>query len=415
MPATGAASWLTEAKTTTGRRTGGGEPTGSAALWRGHPLWLVGFRPFFLLAAAWAALLPPVWVLVLSGALPAPTGAPPVQWHAHEMFFGFGMAVLGGFLLTATKNWVKVRGWFGRPLQVLVAAWLFERLGLAAGGAWPRPMLLVSHHLFFAVLAAMLAWTLVRHRATDSFADNGLFLVALPAFAAARELLLSPAHFVEGKVVTLALFRLVFLVMLERTIPTFMRAGFQVELPRVRAVDRSIKALALLLVAEPWLPGPVAATVGLSLAALVLGRLASWKPLLALQRLHVAVMYLGGLALAAQLVVAASDYVWPHAWVGTVATHLFTLGVMGVIVPSMMLRLAKGHTGRPVVFGGVDHAVVGLALLAFSARVVTPQLGPEAYQAWLWLAAGAWSLAFLLVLVRIAPALWRPRIDGREH
>jgi uncharacterized protein involved in response to NO len=386
-----------------------------APAWRGHPLWLVGFRPFFLLAAAWAALLPPVWILMLSGALPAPAGAPPMQWHAHELFFGFGGAVLGGFLLTATKNWVQVRGWFGRPLQGLVAAWLFERLALWLGGGWPRPLLLVSTHLFFVALAGMVAWTLVRHRATDGYKDNVLFLVALPAMAAARVLLLDPAHFAEGKVMTLALFRLVFLVMLERTIPAFMKAGFQVVLPRVPAVDSSIKGIGLLLVAEPWLPRPAAAAAGFVLAALVLGRLATWKPLLAFRRLHVGVMYLGSLALAAQLAVAALDQVSPHAWVGPLPTHLFTLGVMGLIIPSMMLRLAKGHTGRPVVFGGVDHLVVALALLAFTARVVAPQLAPEAYQRWLWLAAGAWSLAFLVVLARIAPALWRPRIDGREH
>lgn len=389
-------------------------PRGALA-WRGHPLWLVGFRPFFLLAAAWAALLPPVWVLMLSGAFPAPTSAPLLQWHAHELFFGFGGAVLGGFLLTATKNWVKVRGWFGRPLQVLVTAWLLERLGLWLGGAWPRPLLLVSSHLFFVVLAGMLGWTLVRHRATDSFKDNVLFLVALPAFAVARVLLLDPAHFAEGKVVTLALFRLVFLVMLERTIPAFMKAGFQVAVPRAPAVDWSIKGLALLLVAEPWLPRPAAAAAGFVLAALVLGRLATWKPLLAFRRLHVGVMYVGSLALGAQLAVVALEHVTPHAWVGTLPTHLFTLGVMGLIIPSMMLRLAKGHTGRPVVFGGVDHLVVALALLAFTARVVAPQLAPEAYRTWLWLAAGAWSLAFLVVFARIAPALWRPRIDGREH
>ena len=70
-----------------------------------HPLWLVGFRPFFLLACLAGLAFPLLWALMFTGALPAP--ASPVsalQWHAHEMFFGFGWAVLGGFMLTATKN-----------------------------------------------------------------------------------------------------------------------------------------------------------------------------------------------------------------------------------------------------------------------------------------------------------------------
>lgn len=71
-----------------------------------HPIWLVGFRPFFSLACLSGMLLPITWALIFGGAAPAPDASfSAVQWHAHEMFFGFGWAVLGGFLLTFTKNW----------------------------------------------------------------------------------------------------------------------------------------------------------------------------------------------------------------------------------------------------------------------------------------------------------------------
>lgn len=103
-----------------------------------HPLWLVGFRPFFLLACLAGLAFPLLWALMFTGKLPAP--ASPVsalQWHAHEMFFGFGWAVLGGFLLTATKNWVQVRGWHGPALVGLAAAWVIERVGMAFGAGWP--------------------------------------------------------------------------------------------------------------------------------------------------------------------------------------------------------------------------------------------------------------------------------------
>ena len=103
-----------------------------------HPFWLVGFRPFFALACLSGMVLPIAWALIFSGSLPPPD-APftSVQWHAHEMFFGFAWAVLGGFLLTSTKNWVNIRGYHGPALMLLSAAWIIERLAMSFGGNWP--------------------------------------------------------------------------------------------------------------------------------------------------------------------------------------------------------------------------------------------------------------------------------------
>ena len=97
-----------------------------------HPLWLVGFRPFFSLACIAGALLPIVWALIFTGALPAPTTPfSPSQWHAHEMFFGFGWAVLGAFC-SPPPELGHIRGYHGAALMVLVAAWLMERLGMGS-------------------------------------------------------------------------------------------------------------------------------------------------------------------------------------------------------------------------------------------------------------------------------------------
>ena len=270
-----------------------------------RPLWLVGFRPFFPLACAQAVVTPVLWVLMLSGALHPPAWLQPQQWHAHELFYGFGLAVLGGFLLTATKNWVQDRGHHGRTLQVLVGAWLLERVAMWWGGEWPAWLRWGALNVYGAALISLVLWTLVRGRKRDSYRDNFLFVVALPVFLAARALLLSPTHFIEGRDVTLALFRLAFLVMLERTLTQFMKAAFQVVLPRVAVLDVSIKALALVLLAAPWLPPPLRATLEVTLAVLVTARFAAWSPHLAFRRVELGVMYAGGLALAAQLVLSA--------------------------------------------------------------------------------------------------------------
>ena len=100
-----------------------------------HPLWLVGFRPFFSLACLSGLSLPILWALIFTGVVTPPASfLTPNQWHAHEMFFGFGWAVLGGFLLTSTKNWVNIRGYHGPALMLLAGAWVVERIGMSFGG-----------------------------------------------------------------------------------------------------------------------------------------------------------------------------------------------------------------------------------------------------------------------------------------
>jgi uncharacterized protein involved in response to NO len=381
-----------------------------------HPLWLVGFRPFFALACVAGALLPAAWILIFQGVLPPPSPATaPVQWHAHEMFYGFGWAVLGGFLLTATKNWVGIRGYHGGVLMALVAAWLLERIAMSFGAGWPPLLLGFASHAFIAAIVALLLATLLRHRATDSYRrDNLFFLLVLPLFWLAKTLLLSPEHFNTGWAMTLALFRVAFLVMLERTLTQFMRAAFSVDILRKPALDNTIKILAALLVFGALFPAPLARGLELVLAALLLGRLAFWHPLKALTRIDIGIMYLGYLAIAAQLLI---DALPPPGtgWVGTVSVHVFTFGAMGLVIPAMIIRIANGHTGRKVIFGGFEKMVLWIMIAALFLRLGGPQFMPDAYLRWLDLAAACWFVAFGLLAWRIVPLVFRPRIDGREH
>jgi uncharacterized protein involved in response to NO len=116
-----------------------------------------------------------------------------------------------------------------------------------------------------------------------------------------------------------------------------------------------------------------------------------------------------------------SSWWWPSStgarsvWVGSVSIHLFTFGAMGIIVPAMIVRISKGHTGRKVAFDAADKAVLWLMIAALALRVLAPQLFPAAYLAWIGLAAAGWFAAFALLAWRVIPFLLAPRIDGREH
>jgi uncharacterized protein involved in response to NO len=321
--------------------------------------------------------------------------------------------VLGGFLLTSTKNWVGIRGYHGATLMFLAAAWLFERAGMAFGAIWPPLLFRVSNTLFLATIATLLVLTLIRHRAQDNYPDNLYFVLALPLFLPAKFLLLD--DFAAGWGMTLALFRLAFLIMLERTLTQFMKGVFQLVLPRSAPLDHGIKALALLLVFGHWLPPTLAASTALLLAALLAVRWVLWKPRAGLRRIGIGIMYLGYLAIILQLLLEGLTAFFGNSLVGTVSVHLFTFGAMGLIVPAMIVRISRGHTGRKVMFDALDKAALYLMLAGLFIRVVAPQLAPGAYLAWMGLAATCWLGCFGLLGWRYIPFLLRPRVDGKEH
>lgn len=382
-----------------------------------HPLWLAGFRPFFALACLSGIVLPVLWALMFAGVLDAPGAAfTSIQWHAHEMFFGFGWAMLGGFLLTASKNWVKIRGYHGNALVFLAAAWCFERLGMVFGAAWPRPLFLLSNQLFLVAIVAMLLWTLLRHRDTDGYRrDNVFFILLLPLFPLAKWLLLDGRWGQAGEMMALGLFRLAFLIMLERTLTDFMKGAFKAEILRHPLLDGAIKTLALALAFAGFIPSLATAGLAALLALLLLVRFVFWQPRLAFTRLDIGVMHLGYLAIIGQLLVVAFEQAAHSVWVGSVSIHLFTFGVMGLIIPAMIVRISKGHTGRKVTFEAMDKAVLWIMIAALALRVVAPQLAPGAYLLWVDLAAAGWAAAFAILAWRVIPFLLRPRIDGREH
>jgi uncharacterized protein involved in response to NO len=381
-----------------------------------HPIWLVGFRPLFSLACLAGAILPVLWALIFSGHLPAPA-APftSIQWHAHEMFFGFGWAVLGGFLLTSTKNWVNIRGYHGPALMLLAGAWIFERFAMGFGGHWPTPILAISCNLFLGCIVAMLMWTLIRHRERDSYRDNALFLFMLPAFLIAKYLMLFGDNFSAGYTMAISLFRLAFLVMLERTLTQFMKNIFQVAILRQPKLDMAIKLLALLLVVEFALPKPLTAAIAFLLAILLGIRFCFWKPQLAFKRIDLGIMYVGYLAIVGQLLIEALAHVMHFSWVGSVSVHLFTFGAMGAVIPSMIIRISKGHTGRKVVFEPMDKLVLYIMLFALLMRLIAPQIFPAAYLVWIQLSAICWLAGFGILAWRYIPFLMQPRVDGKEH
>src|SRR5512139_3794164 len=127
-------------------------------------LFTYGFRPFFLAAGLAAFILVPLWAWSLAAAAAIPVAWPPSLWHAHEMVFGFVVAAIAGFLLTAVPSWTGRKGFAGWPLMVLFALWLAGRLVAGCSAVLPQALVSAVSLAFLPLLTALLAWPLLRER-----------------------------------------------------------------------------------------------------------------------------------------------------------------------------------------------------------------------------------------------------------
>ena len=123
-----------------------------------------GFRPFFLSGAVWAALVVALWLPMLAGSLAIPTAFSPLEWHVHELVYGYVPAVVAGFLLTAVPNWTGRMPVTGFPLLLLVSLWASGRLAVFVSGHVGITTAAVIDLLFLASLASVIAREIVAGR-----------------------------------------------------------------------------------------------------------------------------------------------------------------------------------------------------------------------------------------------------------
>lgn len=383
------------------------------------PLFLVGFRPLFPLAMLSAIIFPVLWALVFSGRFNWPSaGLNPMAWHAHEMLFGFGWAVLGGFLLTASKNWVKIRGLHGWPLLALCLFWILERFFILFPeilGGLNSLLWLVCMNLYIVGVAGYVLWSLVRYRQSDSYKDNFFFYLILVLFILSKNLILNADYYKLGIDMSVGLFRLAFAVMFERTMTQFMKNTEAQDLLRNPFLDYGIKILLFLSVFSGLMSQPLAAIVLFAAGLLLLIRWLLWKPQIGFKKFSNATMYIGYLGLVLHLLLEASHQIGYTLGSATTALHTFTFLCMGFVIPSMFIRICQGHTGRKPQFVTSDKVALSFMLLAAFFRLLMPVLVIRYYAMWISIAAILWSLCFLLISIRLVPYCLQPRIDGKEH
>ncbi len=374
----------------------------------------LGFRPFFLAAAALALLAMAIWLARLWGLLPGDTYLGGTAWHAHEMLFGYVGAVIAGFLLTAARNWTGIATPTGSRLGALVLLWLAARLGPLL--PLPPTLIALLDLAFFPALALALIAPLWQGKNKS----NRVFLALLAAMtlanllvhAQALDLLAHSAS--RGSRLMLDLTLLILLIVAGRIMPFFTQSALPgsqpVNRPWVEGASFAVAtALALINLLTP-VPA-LAAIPLLALAALQAIRLAGWYDGRAWRNPMLAVLYAGYLWMIAGLALdglSALGLLPPFP-----ALHALTTGAIGVFTFGMVTRVTLGHTGRDMRASLATVAAFLAINLAALTRVVPALLWPSQYALWLGLSGGLWILAFGIFLWVYGPMLMGPRVDGR--
>lgn len=384
----------------------------------GFALFNLGFRPFFLGAAIFALLSMTVWIGSYILSLPLTIqNLSPMQWHAHEMLYGYGLAVIAGFLLTAVKNWTGVQTLHGKPLLGLFSLWAIARLLMLFGTSFIS-LAAIFDLLFGLLLIAAIAYPIIITRQWRQLpivskliiiiAGNGLFYCGALGFADQ----LIPLS-IYG-----ALYLIISLIMLvaRRVVPFFIERGVgePVSLRQYRWLDISILMLFIVFFINELLITHAMLTVLTSGLLFLLNgfRLYNW---------HIRGIWhaplLWGLYLSLWLINAGFLLLALHYWWSVppiLAVHLFTVGGIALMSLAMMARVSLGHSGRDI---RKPSRLVwyALALLLLSAlfRSIMPLFAMPQYLWWVGLSYVCWIIAFALFLIVYTPILIKQRLDGQ--
>jgi len=386
----------------------------------GLPVLRLGFRPFFLAAGIFAIVSMLVWML--NYAFSFETNLSPLSpalWHAHEMIFGYTMAVVAGFLLTAIKNWTGEEVLRGTPLALLLMLWLAARLMPLSGLDIPVIVVASTNIAFMLLLTVACLRPVLKVR---QYAQVGiiskLFLIVLCDVLFYLGITGMVTEGVQwGLYSALYMIIALIMVMMRRVMPMFIKNGIDGDIELKNRAWLDYASLVLLVVF--WICdvftayGHLTAVTAAALVVLHTMRLAGWyshrvwsKPLV-----WVLVVAYGfiimGFAFKAMAIYAI---VMP-----SLALHAFTVGGIGLVTIGMMSRVSLGHTGRNV-FEPPAMVFWSFAALALGAivRVLLPLFNMELYVYWVVISQLLWIASFFIFVLLYTPMFLTARVDGRD-
>lgn len=370
------------------------------------------FALFFASAAVWALVAMLLWLGVLGSLPPVPSLLPAGRWHAHEMIFGFVLAAIAGFLLTALPNWTSRPALGRRPLFALWLAWVMARIGVGGSAMLGRPLGALLAVLFPLALAAIVQREIFLAR---NWRNLGV-AAALMLLAVSEMLIMAaPAHGALGQRLALAAVLGLLGLIGGRITPLFTRNWLQArgEHSLPPASDRLDTAGHVLLVAATlsWALQPIAwpsAALLMLAGTTALLRLGRWRAHRTLAEPLVLALHVGWAWLGSGLLLLGIASIWPHQLAPSAALHALTVGAIGTMVIAVMSRASLGHSGQPL---HADAWITAsyLTMSGAAAARVAASLLPLYYHPLLVLSAACWCTTFALLLWRYRDLPWARR------
>jgi uncharacterized protein involved in response to NO len=366
--------------------------------YRGPVLLSYGFRPFFLLGAIYAGLAVLAWLPMFNGELELWTAFMPIDWHVHEMLYGYLPAVVTGFLLTAIPNWTGRLPIQGMPLLTLVTVWIAGRIAVTVSGeiGW-LPAAIIDATFLMLVVAAT-AREIVAGANWRNLRVIGLVTLLLIGNVTFH--VEAHVHGTAEYGIRIGITTTVLLIVLigGRIIPSFTRNWLARENPGrlpvpfarfdVAVIGFSAGTLAL-WIAQPG--GRLTAAALAATAVLNIMRLARWAGdrtwrdrLVLILHVGYAFVPLGFLLVSA----AALGIIMADAGI-----HAWTVGAAGTMTLAVMTRASLGHTGNALVASAVTQAIYAAIVIAALARICA-SLQPAWSELLLDITAIAWCVAF---------------------
>ncbi len=384
------------------------------------PILRLAFRPLFLGGALFSWLAIAWWSYFWTWPLNWQPYGGALWWHGHEMIFGFGSAIIAGFLLTAVQTWTGVIGLRGAPLALLAGTWLLGRLLLAFDTGLPPLLIAIVDCSFLLFSALAMAYPVIKVRQWKNlmFVPMLALMTLLNAESHYGALNHDPALAMRALHATILLITLIIAVVGGRVIPFFTaNATDYTRKPNILLLDAISLLSILTLLAMAAFGFSEVSSFSLTVAAGVAavsnawrffrwGIQASWhSPLL--WSLHLAYLFLPLGMLA--LLLFSLDLVSL-----SIALHCFTVGAIGGMILAMISRVTLGHTGRPihVLPRAVPIAFVAL-FVAVLCRVLLTVIFPGESRSLIAAAGVFWLLAFGIYLFNYGPMLVKVRADGR--